>query len=1147
MIEILESDVISPVNDLNEDFFKWNLDDYQVELEKYSDQYSVLRHKIVSSPIIHAIYKFKYRLNKPLEGLELENSEDDGFILTKKMLKDLQPVDPDSFGVDDFDDLESEMLKYTSKEIDQDKNKEIEMDLDEEDPILEEVLVTIQNSSIKINNESVFEFSSTIRSSELLPGQIIKEGIYDEDSLLITLTNGFFLLIKFYLYQSEVKPYVVQWWKTSNNEKELPELSDVGRDIIAHSSGSAAYLTSMEGLIRLYYFTSSTHGLMIDRLQNLSFDGTILNSCLIEAINSKAFIFTMVMTSQRRFLIRLFEWWLDESRIIEHTPFLLNSNFPLPILTIPLDDSILLIMQDRFILIEINQILCANNNFLEIPYDGSFPVNYFKSKNPLFTKYPEVFISTEDGTIYMINIIDNKIQCESILKIPKITNFLVEKVDENTIDLLFSSDLSNGGYYRYENFKINHDKSIFPKPDLVIDRWINWAPLFDVEIIKKGNNDEEIWLAHGKSLSKFKIGIQAEKLINDSSLKTAENVFIHRSNSEIFFIFSFVDKTLVFKLSQDELIDVNDSGLELIQRTLLISNLDDICFQITENSIIISDFQNKFLKKKFEDEEIIFADCIDNLIVLFTEFPNEEKLNLSLYKVFGEIKLIGSSIKLIEQPNFLKFFKFNEIVYVVIGLEDNLLIYEVQEELVFIKKINIGIKEPNDFIFKNDLIYISSRFGEFYVFRFNKEEIDLIKTFEIKLTNEPITFKMNENFIILISKFIWKLEFDSNFPTQIIINEQRDRNIYNVLILDDLKMALLREDGFCLSSLSINSEPILKSIKMNFIVKKVKYLSHLKLFAILSENNLMFSNKYKQLIVNFYSKFESSSSLFEKEVPLCINEWILPSEKKSFRNILVGCNNINGNGGALKILQAKLNNDEVDVFELFNLKTTGAVLSINQLNEEIIIYSSSYELYIVSYNFESKKLNESKLIKEFDSIILNIDINKDKILISTKDYSMTILQFINNEFIEIEKDPLIRKITNSLLLKDNVTITTDKLNCSITGVQNNQNRFRTNVSFVPKLKKCEFLPRWYNDKLIRFIAYGMSGDIQLFTLLDKNQTSQFKSIYKKSINVENVCEKGFWEINEGPWSNDRSINTFDHDKFLTSTKELKDLTNSVSI
>jgi hypothetical protein len=1148
MIEIQDSDLVNPANGLEDDFFRWNIDDAVINSEKFNGQYSVLRHTLVSSPIIHAIYRLRYSVDKPLEGLESQSSEDDGFFLSKKMIKELKPVDPDSLdmNLDDFDDLESEMLKFTSKEEQEgSKVQPIVIDLESTEPLLEDILITVQNSSIRVNNESTFEFNSTIRSSSLLKGQMIGDNFHDEDSLLLSLTNGYLLLIKFHLVDAKIKPYVVQWWKTSSTDKELPGLSDVGREIITHSSGQAAILTSMKGLIRLYYFSQTVkHGVMIDEMQNIVFDGTILNCCVIEPLSnsgtSRAFIFTMVMTSQRRFLIRLFEWWLDESRVTEHTPFLLLADFDLPVLTVPLNDSVLLIMEHSMKIIKINQVLSADHDFLTVTYSGSFPVSYFKPSQPLFGRSvgSEVFMSAEDGTVYFIDLSDNKIIFKEILKVPKISSFILEKVDDTIYDFLFSCELTNGGYYRLDNLDIDNNSEV-PKLGAPVDKWENWAPLFDIEVVKKGAS-EELWLTHGKSLSKLEFGIPVEKQINDSSLRKAENVFHHFVNDEVFFIFSFVDKTLVFKYDQDELIDIHDSGLDLIARTIHVSSLENICLQITEESIVIADFENdKILRKEFENKEIVLADCFENFIAVLTGSPDDSLLRLSVYQVIGEISKIGHTILLAEQPNFVKFLLYDDVLYIILGLDKRLSIYRLNEqELERYTDVEIRIEEAHDLVAADNIIYVSSRYGDYAAFDISTSDgLVLTERFKLKLTNEPINFYLTEGYIILISKLIWKLKIGSQYPLPIIIKELRDRVVYATLILEDTKIALLRDDGFSLASLSIEREPILKTIKLNQIAKKVKYLTHLKVFAIISETNLLFANKYKQLNTKLFSR-KAERSLFDSETPLCITEWVLPTESKSYRSLLIGCNT--PTGGSLKILQPRLDADDkdaVNVLELFNLKTTGAVLSIQQLTNEILIFSSGFELFTVSYNLESQALADPTPVRSFNSLIMNIDVHGDQVLVSTKDFSLTLLEFHGDHFMEVENDPLVRKITNSLLLEENVAITTDKLNCSIIGVQNQQIRFKANVSFVPKLQRCNFLPTWWyeeckDETLIRFIAYGISGDIQLFTLLDKEQTAEYKRLYRKADVIPNaVTGKGFWEIWDGPWSNTRNINTFDVGKF----------------
>lgn len=1159
-------DLAEPIDGDVDDVFHWRAsEEEKATNERFSTDYSVLKQSLISSPIVKQIFKVKYSTNKKVEGLSNEAYNDDGSIMTKKMMKDLSRPNPDSFDMDIDDDLETEMLKYTT--ID-DRNgmaapEDIEIDLTEEyRPQLADVLVLVRHSSIVINNEYEVKLPSTVRSSNLLKGSKVEEGIWDEDSLLITLSSGFLLLVRFFQVNDSVKPYVVQWWKASSSMKQHPTLDEIGKETLTHPSGSLAALTSAQGHIRLFHCSQTAHGVMLDNIQNINFDGQILHSCFLKPLKdvsetNHALIFTLIITSHRRYMIRLFECWLDEKRIIEHSPFLLTNEFDVPVFVVPFKQGVFLMMEKKIVIITVNQMLSADYNFLQVKFSGAFPTGYYEPKTKIAGEGNEILISTEDGTIYSIIVVEDRIHVRPILRVPKLSHFILERVEDG-FALYYSCSFGYGGYRLFPKLLSDEEDSYKYLLDSCdqLDIISNWAPLLDVEVVDTRNNRQELWLANARSLSRLRYGYRAEKEIQDNKLRKAYKVFNHVVGDDLYFIFSFIDKTLVFKYEDDQLIDVEDSGLELINRTINISSVQSICVQVLERSIIVTDFASENTMRLDLEEDMVLADSSDIYTAAITESISIEgsaSNNLSFFESSGDIHLFGESVTLKIPVTFLRFFSFADQLFLAIGGANVAKIFKKQDMGFNLElEVEIEFSDPNDFVVFSGEVFISSRLGEFskYSMVFENEKLALSHAYTLRLSESPIEFSSSSAELFLISKYLWKLNVGETYPSPVIFDEPKERSVYSVINLKQSKYALLRDDGFSFVNISNYLQPILRSIKLSQVPRRVKYISHLNVFAIISESSLLFTSKVSKLETRLYSRRQSSQSLFEDEIPLSLSEWILPTTDKAFRNLLIGCRT--STGGSIKVLQPKFSLDSTEVveaYEIYSAKTDAPVLAFEQLNDDTVIYSSGFKLIISTYDLEKKKMLDSIIVHEFNSLIMNIDVKDDIVLVSTKDYSVSKFKYSEGELSLQGSDYCVRKVTNSLSLNDNVTITTDKLHCSISGIQGHETRFRSFVSFVPKLKRCELKPLWYDGQIMnRFIAYGLGGEIQLYTLLDKETAQELaKHLNNKKMVPNSVTQKGLWDLNDNMWVNDRNVNVIDGDLLLQSySGELAKMLNAIS-
>ncbi|CCH41248.1 hypothetical protein BN7_785 [Wickerhamomyces ciferrii] len=1161
--DILNGDLLWQQSDQN--LFRWcSFDDDSGEDEQFRGEYFVLKQNLTPDPTVENIFKMRYASNKEFKGLEDEVREDDGFKLSSKMLKELKSTNPDSMDMDIDDDLLNEMLKYTganepSKTINEDAAIDIS---DSYEPVLHEVVVFTRAQSIVINNETEFKFPSTIRSAAVLKGSVIDDGkSTDEDTLVISLYSGFALLVRLYEIKGSLQPKIVQWWKTSTMSTastSVPSLEEVGLKINTHSSGSLIALNAAKNCIRLHPCSQTAHGIQLQTPINVKFDGYLAHSCFLKqdkhAEVPYARLLTLLVTSNRRYLITLYDIRLDNHEIKEYSPQVLTNDFDIPVFVIPFKDSALFVMPTSIYLISPNNIINADYNLFSTKFDKSFPVGYHKPETKIKYDDDEVLISTEDGTIYLVTFRESVLRVELILTIPKVSNFTLEKQGTG-YELYYTSSFAKGGHFHLPRL---HFDPLDIKAGLhqgeKIENILNWSPLLDLEIIKNKYKNEEVWLAHGNYISQLKKGYYATKELQDTQLKRSYKFYIHSFDEQLYFIFAFLDKTLVFKYEDEQLIDVDDSGLEVLSRTIAVSSLGSICFQVLINAVVVSDFASDLTIRKDFEQEIILADAFASYVAVITENLNTSmniSSNIALYKVSGDVLLVGEEFDLGIDPCFMKFISLESRLFLIVGGSQVLRVFEINgDKMEQRSNISIGITDPHDVIYLGTRLAISSRLGEVFIYNISIDSLHLKADHQLdfKVCHTPVDLSATHDGILLVSKTMWKLDITNEYPLPVVFDENKERNIFQCTALNKTTYAALRDDGFCLIGINNTPQTLLKSMKLPKIPRKMKYISHLRVFAVISESSLFFMSKSNKLNTKLFGK-KQSNGLFVDEQPLSLSEWVLPLAEKSFRNLLVGCKT--ANGGSIKVIQPKFSSedpDTIEAHEIFTYNTPGPVLAFKQLKDDVVIYSSGCQLFISQYDIEKKKMMDPIQVHSFRSVIIDIDVRENLALISTRDYSFSKFEYTDGILSLKESDYCSRKVMNSLTLSESVTISTDKLFCTITGVENQEDRFKSYVPFVPRVQKCDLKPLWYKDKSHkRFVAYGFAGEIQLYTLLSREIAEPLLNYYKHAVTPQEICSKGLFDIDDSIFVKEKNLNVIDADRLHSDLpKDLKDLINAIS-
>lgn len=1128
--------------------------------ETPATEYSaVMRHDVVSSPQVLGLFRVQYAVNKPLEGLPA--SPDDGNILPRDSVR-LFSQDADSFGDYGFDDLDDEMLKYTEAELKlEEREPQQQMEAPEVySPVLDAVIVRVHKSQLTVGKEAVFKLPSTVRACAVLRGAQLAQG-KDEDSVLLTLTSGFLLLIRLFQVGGGVKPYVVQWWRASHHDDTLPVPTTVGREIITHDSGSAIAIAAHKDVIRLHCCVQTRRGVMLDKIQNLYIDGTILHTCFLEtpdpSADEHAMLCSLMVTSDKRYIVRLFEWWPDEERVSEHTPLLFPSGFDIPVFTLPFKESIFMMMEKSIVLVSANNILAGDHKHTSVAFPGSFPVGVYRPTTRIIAEDPdnEILVATEDGTIYSVVIFLERIHIRPILRVPHISQFILEKEDAQ-YHLIYASDFHPGGYIIFDDVEKDAHESDVLKPSRGerSHSWDNWAPLWDLEVVDS-QGQQELWLAHGKSLSQMKKGLPASLDFVDATLKYAVSVFHHFANDTLYFILGFVDASMIFKLENDTMISLEDTPISLTMGTVHISSYGEICIQVREDAIVAFDFEkDQGMVMRELEGTVVLADCLENTICVVTESVVDDQLisTMSLYQLFGDLNVVCTGATN-DKPNFVTLITYDDELYIVIGCQFSLKLFQPSEAgFTEVASFWLTTTEPHSLVAHDNVLYVGSRFGQLSTYKVFSDEgsIKIKEFFTVDLCHTPLKLHLTPSYILLVSRQVWRLEFGSKHAVPIIIQEQKERPVYCAISVEEDRLALVRDGGFALVDVSPHPRPVFKSIDLGQVPKKVFYLSHLRLFAILCENTLLFANKQCSLPVQMFSRKENRD-IFENKTLLSICEWIVPTLERAHRNLIVGLSS--KSGGALKFLQpkvgkvsGKLQREQMQVYEMNTIKTPGAVLVVKQLNERDIIYSSGSDLYTVRYNKGQSNMEEPILVRSLNSLITGVEIGDGVVAITTKDYPLIKLCCTGWEV--VEDDSVYVKATSSLAVPG-MDITTDKLNCTVSGIQSGERKFKSYLHYVAKLKRCDFKPLWYHKEVTRFLAFGIAGDIQMFTLLSEEELYLYAQHYnRKRITDRTVTKKGLWELDEAGWISDRDENVLDSGSFETTPPEyLQELLESVGI
>ncbi|CAK7896927.1 hypothetical protein CAAN1_04S04830 [[Candida] anglica] len=711
-----------------------------------ASQANYTKRTIIHSPIFVNIFpNFNVDIAKPFKGVPSNSIDESDQYLVPKIDSQMDAFSDDD---DDFSILGGNGNSNTS--ID---GGGIASATQAPKPIPELVSmkVIVKLTSILIN-EVEYALPAPLRSSCLVPGERDPEtNMKREDSILVSLKSGYLLLIRIYLvarsstdkfYEQQdhpikstnliFKPYIVQWWDTSQ-EQMAASIESSGSSLHAHSSGHSVVSTSASNVFRIYNTHMTENGMVLGPHTNVPVEGVILHACFSEPladceIDTHKMFLTLVFTDTRRLEINLYEWNSHEpiTGCLQKKTLPLNNSFTIPIFIIPLRNnaSFLFVCEHELIIVSIHHIMSVEYDFYSHHIDISFPTSFYCPLTSIRNdaaeeKMDEILLATDNGTIYSITVRKN--EDISIIPVARISDpvsvFAMEHINSEEYSLIFGSDTgSNREVHINELFTEESigdsqpEKKIPYSSTRTINDYKNWAPLLDAEIInsirsRNINNytDQELWALAGTGkrtrLMQLRSGYLAHRLSKTfADLRKATNIFFHKTpNNEYYFILSFAFQTRVFEYFDDAeddaevLVEVKDIQLQLEDSTLQFGSLlNNTIIQVTENSVFVSNLVDEPIGTSFDSKRIISSHLYYNNLLLVSE---DDELNYVIEVLqfdinsirFDEgmdmldIANIDFQLLLNFEPSMAKLIEINDTLVLVIGSFDGIIkIYSLQ-------------------------------------------------------------------------------------------------------------------------------------------------------------------------------------------------------------------------------------------------------------------------------------------------------------------------------------------------------------------------------------------------------------------------------------------------------------------------------------
>ncbi|GMM35242.1 hypothetical protein DASC09_025670 [Saccharomycopsis crataegensis] len=689
-----------------------------------SNYEAVLKNQLIHSPIVKYLFDINVSINKQhiSHHHRTEDFSPNFSIFDKTIRNDLCSSDQSQFSSDTFgsNDTLDEILA-------QDELPPTTINDPPYIPKLQLVKVLVRDTSLLIES-NIFPISGTIRCAAVLPGITDSKGYHHEDSLLLTLSSGYLVLIRLILTKHHFQPFIHMWHKISDPATMVIN-SRLGYNITCHDSGCYFAVNALENYIAIfecYHDDKITQGSYFKKHQVIKVDGTILYCGFFKNLiktTSQFRLYSLILTDERRLQIKSFSWIddttskdssdADQHRKIPITRHTINrhtlplfNDIDIPCLAIALhrSQSVLFLTKSQFIITTYDQIHSGATELLKAPYSGGFPLNYYQPKSPILSKtcedYNEVLISSANGVIYLVVIIGNQtVDTTPLVRVRPnccLSAFSLERVDNHTsldgAEFIFTyGDEKSNGYCQKVRLVQNPDNPEFREFRVleVYDKYWNWCTVFDFECIDHSKNkslhgSQELWMCSGEarngSILHMRYGVLSKQKKIHNVFKKATKVFTIPFATDdreynYYFLANFptTSKLFTYNETENEFFEVPiTTAIEMTSETLLIEKLAaaEAFIQVTRDFISIGNINETLIKVDYENKQAVFAELFNNWL-FYIVMDNDLEVQLKCKKIqpsFSDAILInGSTIILDTTPTCVKVFEFDGIIYLVTG------------------------------------------------------------------------------------------------------------------------------------------------------------------------------------------------------------------------------------------------------------------------------------------------------------------------------------------------------------------------------------------------------------------------------------------------------------------------------------------------
>lgn len=643
---------------------------------KPHDKIVLTKETQLQSPIITHIYdRFMVNTNKRFQGLASTsiNDVDDQYMGMPEEDSQMDVFsDDDNSIIADISGVEepnsnpeskpksepySKSKYHVGSDSDEEKRKGIE---------LEAVKVIVRLTSILVNDIQ-YSLSAPIRACCKVPG-ISDSCSKEEDSLLVSLSSGFLLLVKLFFvprsltdseyekYGTEVslsrqemlvfKPFVVQWWDTSP-KSSLLTLESSGHVVCAHESGLTAVSTSADGIFRIYNIQHTTNGIQFLPQRNVPIEGIVLHACLSQPATPSAptdhvMFLLLVYTENRRLYLYLYSWSVGDPAMesLNKSVLPLQNSFEIPVFVVPLraQEAFLFVYHGELVIVTPHTIVSADYKFRRVKFDTAFPTAFHQPEPEEDRDEETVLIATDDGTIYGVTIradLDIKLNICAKVSDP-ISVFTFEKVKSGYL-LIYASDTGSSKqvhipdiFSASELVKFNNGEKLPLSPIRVERDYKNWSPIIDIQIIdtqKQKNlslhSSQEFWALTGTGkrtrITQLRQGYSAKRFLKIGDTFRNARLVVPEGDDEFVFC-SLPNETQRLQTNYPQS-GKRGQELDYGSQTLLVAQdkEEELWLQVTPNSIVLTDLETVIDTLRFELQSIILCDKSLDCLALITK------------------------------------------------------------------------------------------------------------------------------------------------------------------------------------------------------------------------------------------------------------------------------------------------------------------------------------------------------------------------------------------------------------------------------------------------------------------------------------------------------------------------------------------------